>query len=285
MNISNKINIVVIQEKFTSDIRKNLVTLKNHITKIRINVPTIIVLHELSLSKYFCICKNKKNFNFSINDKSFVMKEIKDICTKEKIFILFSYFEGTNNKYYNTTSLVSPQGSILLKYRKKNIPNELCYHESYYFQPSTNPFKIIDIGVCKIGLMLCWDQWYSDSYFHLCKLGAEIILCPTSIGNTYVNKKKITLSNEKKMWTNVIQANSLMNNIPVVIANRIGKETDGIKSIFFWGSSFITNSDGKVVAKTSSKKGFLKKTINLLDRKKSIKKWGFIKNKIFFSRY
>ena len=98
--------------------------------------------------------------------------------------------------------------------------------------------------------MLCWDQWYSDSYAKLRKLGAEIILCPSSIGNTYVNNNKITLPDEKKMWFNVIQSNSLMNNIPVVIANRIGKEMNGKRLISFWGSSFITNADGAIIVKS-----------------------------------
>ena len=90
-----------------------------------------------------------------------------------------------------------------------------------------------------------------------------------------INNKKISLSTEKEMWLKIIQANSLMNNIPVVVANRIGKETSGNKTISFWGSSFITNSDGQIIAKAGKSTSLVNGTISLLDRKKSIKKWGF----------
>ena len=123
--------------------------------------------------------------------------------------------------------------------------------------------------------MLCWDQWYSRSYTELAKLGADIILCPTSIGHTYNNNKKITLPNEREMWEKIIQANSLMNNIPVVISNRFGRESSGKRTILFWGSSFITDADGKIIAKASNNQTLIRKTINLSDRKKSIQKWQF----------
>ena len=276
--MKKELDIIVIQKKFYLEAEKNIDSLEAVINKLDFNNPTIIVLHELSLSKYFCISKSKKNFHEAIDNKSLIMKRIKHICKTNKVFLLFSYFEKINNDYYNSSNLISPKGTILGNYRKKNLPNELCYHELFYFKPNKKQFKVIDIGFCKIGLMLCWDQWYSDSYAKLRKLGAEIILCPSSIGNTYVNNNKITLPDEKKMWFNVIQSNSLMNNIPVVIANRIGKEMNGKRLISFWGSSFITNADGAIIVKSlHNKEDFLKTTIDLSHRKKSIKKWGFFK--------
>ena len=273
--MEKELNIIVIQKKFPINVRESINYLRSYIGKLKINDPTIVVLHELTFTKYFCISKNKKNFLKAISGKSFILNEIKDICKEYKVFILFSYFEKKGRNYYNTSSLISKNGTILGKYQKKNLPNELCYHEKFYFKSTNKPFKSFNIGICKIGIMLCWDQWYANSYSELCMSGSDIILCPTSIGNTYVKKKKLTLANEKKMWKSVIQSNSLMNNIPVVIANRIGKESTANRSISFWGSSFITNADGVTIAESSGKEGFLRAKIDLSYRRKSIKKWGF----------
>ena len=273
--MDKKVNIIIVQKRFLSNINKNILDLEKLITNEKIIANSILVLHELSLSKYFCISKNKRNFTYAINEKSLVINKIKNICINNKIFLLFSYFEKENGKYYNSTSLISPKGIIIGKYRKKNLPNELCYHESFYFNTHREPFKVFDIGLCKIGLMLCWDQWYSHSYAELSKLGADIILCPTSIGHTYNNNKKITLANEKEMWEKIIQANSLMNNIPVIISNRFGRESSGRRAISFWGSSFITDADGKIIAKASNNQTLIRKTIDLSNRKKSIQKWQF----------
>ena len=273
--MKKKINIVIIQKKFTSTIENNISDLDLLITNKKIAKNSILVLHELTLTKYFCISKDNNNFKYSISNDSVIFKQLKDICIKNKIFLLISYFERFKGKYYNSSSLLSPKGTVIGKYRKKNLPDEQCYHEKFYFNSSSQPFKIFDIGLCKIGIMLCWDQWFSNSYSKLNSLGADIIFCPTSIGYTYINNKKISLSTEKEMWLKIIQANSLMNNIPVVVANRIGKETSGNKTISFWGSSFITNSDGQIIAKAGKSTSLVNGTITLLDRKKSIKKWGF----------
>jgi len=273
--MKNNINIVIIQKKIDSTIEKNISIIENTIINKQLPKNSIVVLHELSLSKYFCISKNKNNFKYSITNDSPVLKKIEKICEKNKIFLIIGYFEEFKKKYYNACALISPKG-IIGKYRKKNLPDEECYYEKFYFENGKQPFKVFDIGICKIGIMLCWDQWFSKSYSRLNDLGADIIFCPTSIGYAYSNNKKISLINEKEMWIKVIQSNSLMNNIPVIVANRMGKEIAGNKNIIFWGSSFMTNSDGQIIAKAGKTSMILKKTINLLDRKKSIKKWGFI---------
>ena len=100
---------------------------------------------------------------------------------KKNIFFLFSFFEKSKERLYNSVSLISPNGKEVGKYRKINIPNEECYQEKYYFNKPNNKHAVIDIGICKIGLMICWDQWHHETYQQLSKLGADLILCPTSI--------------------------------------------------------------------------------------------------------
>ena len=274
----NKIDIVIIQKKTNNDSIINLQEFSILIKKIKVVRQTIVVLHELSFLNYFCIEKDLNNKKLSIKINSPIINEMKKLCIEKNIFLVFPFYERTVKNYYNTAIVISPVGKIIGKYHKKYLPNEPCYHEKYYFSESSKPNFVIDIGVCKIGIMICWDQWHSEPYSQLNKLGADLILCPTSIGKTYINKKLISLPNEKLKWKMVIQANSLMNNIPVVVANRIGSESKKNRRINFWGSSFVTNADGDIITEALDKAKVIKSTIDLNYRRRAIQKWLFKKS-------
>ena len=274
----NKIDIVIIQKKINNDSIINLQEFSILIKKIKVVRQTIVVLHELSFLNYFCIEKDLNNKKLSIKINSPIINEMKKLCIEKNIFLVFPFYERTIKNYYNTAIVISPVGKIIGKYHKKYLPNEPCYHEKYYFSESSKPNFVIDIGVCKIGIMICWDQWHSEPYSQLNKLGADLILCPTSIGKTYINKKLISLPNEKLKWKMVIQANSLMNNIPVVVANRIGSESKKNRRINFWGSSFVTNADGDIITEALDKAKVIKSTIDLNYRRRAIQKWLFKKS-------
>ena len=245
---NKKIDIVILQYSVSDDVNKNFINLVKSINDIKVTKnTTIAVSHEFSYLKYFPITKNINNKKNAIDMSSKIIKDILHVCEKKNIFFLFSFFEKSKGKFYNSSALMSPNGVVLGKYRKKNIPDEKCYEEKYYFNESKNKHAVIDIGKCKIGLMTCWDQWHSESYQEINKLGADIILCPTSIGHAYHKGKSISLNKEKEKWVNVITANSLMINTPIVIVNRSGHEKDKDSMINFWGSSFVTNADGDII--------------------------------------
>jgi len=273
---NNKINIVVIQKKIKNNIDLSIQDFLKTISDIPVKDNTIIVLHELSYLKYIGLNKNKKNKSLAIKLTSNIIKYFCDICKKKKIFLFLPIFENYKNENYNSCVVISNKGKILGAYRKKNIPNEKCYYEKFYFLPSKNNFKIFDIGVCKIGVMICWDQWYANSYATLAKNGADFIICPTSIGWSYFNNKKINLTNEKKQWEMVIKSNSLMNNIPVIVSNRIGTEKAPKHKINFWGSSFATNSHGDIIAQAKNKTQYLRISLNLKEKDNAEKYWGFM---------
>ena len=273
---NKKIDIVILQYPVSDDINQNFTDLIKNINDVKVTKnTTIIISHELSYLKYFPITKNINNKRNAINMSSKIIKDVLRVCAKKNIFFLFSFFEKSKEKFYNSSALISPNGIVLGKYRKRNIPDEKCYEEKYYFNESKNKHTVIDIGECKIGLMTCWDQWHSESYQQMNKLGADIILCPTSIGRAYHKGKPISLNKEKEKWVNVIAANSLMINTPVVIANRSGNEKDKDNMIDFWGSSFVTNADGDVVFMSKNKKSINHITIDLIQKKISKKLWSF----------
>ena len=273
---NKKIDIVILQYSVSNNINKNLIDMMKNINDIEVTESTtIVVSHELSYLKYFPITKNSGKKNNAINMSSKIIKDISNLCLKKNIFFLFSFFEKSKDKFYNSSVLISPNGAILGKYRKRNIPNEICYEEKYYFNKSKNRHPVINIGECKIGLMTCWDQWHSESYQQMNKLGADIILCPTSIGSAYQKGKSISLSKEKEKWVNVITANSLMINTPIVIANRSGNEQDKDSMINFWGSSFVTNADGDIIFMNKIKESTDHIIINLVQKNISKKLWSF----------
>ena len=273
---NKKIDIVILQYSVSNNINKNLIDMMKNINDIEVTESTtIVVSHELSYLKYLPITKNSDKKNNAINMSSKIIKDISNLCLKKNIFFLFSFFEKSKDKFYNSSVLISPNGAILGKYRKRNIPNEICYEEKYYFNKSKNRHPVINIGECKIGLMTCWDQWHSESYQQMNKLGADIILCPTSIGSAYQKGKSISLSKEKEKWVNVITANSLMINTPIVIANRSGNEQDKDSMINFWGSSFVTNADGDIIFMNKIKESTDHIIINLVQKNISKKLWSF----------
>ena len=273
---NKKIDIVILQYSVSNDINKNLTNMMKNINDIKVTESkTIVISHELSYLKYFPITKNSNNKDNAINMSSKIIKDISSLCLKKNIFFLFSFFEKSKDKFYNSSVLISPNGVVLGKYRKRNIPDEICYEEKYYFNQSKNRYPVIDIGECKVGLMTCWDQWHSEPYRKMNKLGADIILCPTSIGNAYHKGKSISLSKEKEKWVNVITANSLMINTPIIVVNRSGNEKDKNSMINFWGSSFVTNANGDIIFMNKNKKSTNHIAINLIQKKVSKKLWAF----------
>lgn len=276
LNNNKKIDVVILQQAISDSTDKNLESFIKSINNVKASSNiTIVVGHELSYLKYFPITKNIINKKYAIQKSSKIFKDIKNICIKKNIFFLFSFFEKSKERLYNSVSLISPNGKEVGKYRKINIPNEECYQEKYYFNKSNNKHVVIDIGICKIGLMICWDQWHHETYQQLNKLGADLILCPTSIGYAYKKSKCISLANEKEKWLNIITANSLMINTPIVIANRTGCECSKDNMIKFWGSSFVTNSNGDIDFINKNNKLMSYITIDLSKKSLSKKIWGF----------
>ena len=269
------IDIIVIQETIDIDIQKNIDKFFNAISKIKVKNTTIAVLHELSYLKYIAINKNKKNKLFAIKDNSVIIDKFCDLAKSKNIYILFPFYEVFRSKYYNTSILISSSGKIIAKYRKRNIPNETCYEEDYYFNKLKNEFPVVTINGFNIGLMICWDQWYSNSYIKLSKKNVDLILCPTSIGYAYCNSINISMSEEKTKWRNTIVANSLMINTPIVVVNRIGNEACRNKKINFWGSSFVTNGNGDITYLAGNKRTLHRHTIDLSTKRKYQKLWGF----------
>ena len=269
------INLILLQYQPLDNVSDNISKIELLLKKNNVKENTLVVCPELSLQRYVCITKSKKNISNAISLDSKEVSLIKNIAIKYKIFLCITIFEKLKKKYFNTALIINPKGNIIKKYHKKNIPSEICYEESYYFDKSNNGYQFFSVGVFKIGILICWDQWHSSAYLELKKKDVNLIICPTAIGTCFHKSKKIQITNEKKKWINVIEANSLMNNIPVVVANRIGTEQQKDSSIKFWGSSFITDAHGTSLKRCKLKQDIIKYRFYKKEQISIKKMWNF----------
>ena len=269
------INLILLQYQPLDNVSDNISKIELLLKKNNVKENTLVVCPELSLQRYVCITKSKKNISNAISLDSEEISLIKNIAIKYRIFLCITIFEKLKKKYFNTALIINPKGNIIKKYHKKNIPSEICYEESYYFNKSNNGYQFFSIGVFKIGILICWDQWHSSAYLELKKKDVNLIICPTAIGTCFHKNEKIQIANEKKKWINVIEANSLMNNIPVVVANRIGTEQQKDSSIKFWGSSFITDAHGTSLKRCKLKQDIIKYRFYKKEQISIKKMWNF----------
>ena len=269
------INLILLQYQPLDNVSDNISKIELLLKKNNVNENTLVVCPELSLQRYVCITKTKKNISNAISLDSEEISLIKNIAIKYRIFLCITIFEKLKKKYFNTALIINPEGNIIKKYHKKNIPSEICYEESYYFNKSNNGYQFFSIGVFKIGILICWDQWHSSAYLELKKKDVNLIICPTAIGTCFYKNEKIQIANEKKKWINVIEANSLMNNIPVVVANRIGTEQQKDSFIKFWGSSFITDAHGTSLKRCKIKQDIIKYRFYKKEQISIKKMWNF----------
>ena len=269
------INLILLQYQPLDNVSDNISKIELLLKKNNVNENTLVVCPELSLQRYVCITKTKKNISNAISLDSEEISLIKNMAIKYRIFLCITIFEKLKKKYFNTALIINPEGNIIKKYHKKNIPSEICYEESYYFNKSNNGYQFFSIGVFKIGILICWDQWHSSAYLELKKKDVNLVICPTAIGTCFYKNEKIQIANEKKKWINVIEANSLMNNIPIVVANRIGTEQQKDSSIKFWGSSFITDAHGTSLKRCKLKQDIIKYRFYKKEQISIKKMWNF----------
>ena len=173
-------------------------------------------------------------------EESFVVSRFSALAGELGVVIPIPFFEKKENEYYNSCAMADADGKILGVYRKTHIPLSKCYEEKFYFSPGRDSYNVFDTKFGKIGLAICWDQWFPEVARSLALAGADLIVYPTAIGS----EPEFPDGESYFHWMRTIQGHSAANGVPIVVANRIGKE----KKINFYGGSFITNNRGAVVA-------------------------------------
>ena len=207
----------------------------------------IILLQELFSTPYFCSTQNPKYFELAHSIKNNpLLKKFSELARKYNVVLPISYFEKENNSFYNSVAIINSNGEILGNYRKSHIPQNPGYEEKYYFTPGNTGFKIWDTEFCKIGVGICWDQWFPECARSMAVMGADILFYPTAIGSEPQNPK----INSKDHWQRAMQGHAASNIVGVVASNRIGKELNHDVEMNFYGHSVIINETGKIVTES-----------------------------------
>ena len=240
----------IIQQTSTNDIQNNRILLKQKIEDLARQGAELIVLQELHDSLYFCQTENTGNFDLAVSipgeSTSFYSKIAKDNHT---VLVTSLFEKRAAGLYHNTAVVFENDGSIAGKYRKMHIPDDPAYYEKFYFTPGDIGFNPIDTSIGKLGVLVCWDQWYPEAARLMALKGAEILIYPTAIGWESSDKED-EKQRQRQAWMISQRGHAIANGLPVISVNRVGLEKDPsgmTNGIQFWGSSFIAGPQGELL--------------------------------------
>lgn len=203
----------------------------------------LVLLPELFEGHYFCQIEDYDNFSLAedFNDSK-TLKHFQEIAKETHMVLPISFFEKAGNCYFNSLAMIDNDGKIVGLYRKSHIPTGECYEEKFYFTPGDTGFQVFSTHIGKIGVGICWDQWFPETARILALKGAEILLFPTAIGS-----EPVLVKDSKSHWQNVMKGHAAANIMPVLASNRVGVEEAKNSSMKFFGSSFIADQHGDFV--------------------------------------
>ncbi len=215
----------------------------------------IISTQELFRSQYFCQVEDHKYFKLAEKIPGPTTDAFRKLARKYKVVIVASLFEQrTAGLYHNTAAVIDADGSLLGVYRKMHIPDDPLFYEKFYFTPGDLGFKAWDTRYGKIGVCVCWDQWYPEAARLTAMKGAQILFYPTAIG-WHPKEKKEYGDKQHGAWELIQRSHGVANGCFVAVANRIGHEApDGGDGLEFWGQSFVSGTSGEILAKASTNK-------------------------------
>ncbi len=271
-----KLNIGIIQQHNTADIHDNMKRLAEGIAQLAEQEAQLIVLQELHNSLYFCQEENVDNFDLAEPIPGPSTQFYSALAKEHGVVIVTSLFEKrAAGLYHNTAVVIEKDGTIAGKYRKMHIPDDPAYYEKFYFTPGDIGFHPIDTSVGRLGVQVCWDQWYPEGARLMAMQGAELLIYPTAIGYA-ANDDEAEQQRQREAWTTVMRGHAVANGLPVIAVNRVGYEEDPrhqTEGIQFWGSSFVAGPQGEILYRADDKEE-VKTIINIdMDRCEQVRRW------------
>ena len=282
--------VALIQQKYHKTKQE---TISKTIEMINKSDAELIVLQELHQNEYFCKSEDTKFFDYA-DDYQKDIEFWQGISATKNIVLVTSLFEKRADGIYHNTAYVFDKGKLAGKYRKMHIPDDPGYYEKFYFTPGDIGFEPIDTSVGRLGVLVCWDQWYPEAARIMALKGAEVLIYPTAIGWLECPKDRIdelcekenTPEEKEKMlnaWISVQRGHSIANGIPIITVNRVGSEKDSsgvLEGIKFWGNSFVFGPQGEFLARASEdKEEIIEVDIDLNASKEIRKIWPFLRDR------
>ena len=249
-----ELKIGFLQQHNVADRMDNMKRLAEGITNLAKRGAELVVLQELHNGLYFCQTEEVENFDQAEPIPGPSTAFYGELAKQLGVVIVTSLFEKrTTGLYHNTAVVIEKDGSIAGKYRKMHIPDDPAYYEKFYFAPGDRGFHPIDTSVGRLGVLVCWDQWYPEAARLMALQGAEILIYPTAIGYA-ANDDEAEQQRQREAWTTVMRGHAVANGLPVIAVNRVAfeedpsQQTDGIQ---FWGSSFVAGPQGELIYRAS----------------------------------
>ena len=246
--------IGIIQQHNTANRQDNCQRLADSIARLAAQGAELVVLQELHNSLYFCQVENVDCFDLAEPIPGPSTEYYGALARQHGVVIVTSLFERrAPGLYHNTAVVLERDGSMAGKYRKMHIPDDPAYYEKFYFTPGDIGFKPIDTSVGRLGVMVCWDQWYPEAARLMALRGAELLIYPTAIGYESSDTPD-EQQRQREAWTTVQRGHAVANGLPVVTVNRVGYEPDPsgqTRGIQFWGSSFVAGPQGELLYRAS----------------------------------
>ena len=266
----------IIQQHNSADRNDNMERLAGKIKTLAGQGAELIVLQELHNTLYFCQTENVNRFDMAEPIPGPSTEYFGRLARELGVVIVTSLFERrAAGLYHNTAVVMERDGSIAGKYRKMHIPDDPAYYEKFYFTPGDIGFKPVDTSVGRLGVLVCWDQWYPEAARLMALQGAEILIYPTAIGYESSDAED-EQQRQREAWTTVQRGHAVANGLPVVAVNRVGHEPDpsGMTGgIQFWGSSFVAGPQGEILYRASGNEEDCAVTDIDLKHSEQVRRW------------
>ena len=240
--------IGIVQQHNTASVDDNKHRLAEHIAQVAAQGAELVVLQELHNSLYFCDVEDVSRFDLAEPVPGPSTEFYGSLARQHNIVLVTSLFERrAAGLYHNTAVVFERDGNIAGKYRKMHIPDDPAYYEKFYFTPGDLGFQPIDTSVGRLGVLVCWDQWYPEAARVMALRGAELLIYPTAIGYD-PNDTPDEQERQREAWTTVMRGHAVANGLPVVAVNRVGEEAANT----FWGSSFVAGPQGEFLYRANT---------------------------------
>ena len=271
-----ELNIGFLQQHNTADTKDNILHLAEGISDLAKRGAQLIVLQELHNSLYFCQTEDVNNFDLAEPIPGPSTKLYGELAKQFGVVIVTSLFEKrAPGLYHNTAVVLEKDGTIAGTYRKMHIPDDPAYYEKFYFTPGDLGFHPIQTSVGRLGVLVCWDQWYPEAARMMALQGAELLIYPTAIGYESSDTPD-EQERQREAWTTVQRGHAVANGLPVITVNRVGHEPDPsgqTNGIQFWGSSFVAGPQGELIYRAPKDSEDMQVIDVDMERSEQVRRW------------
>jgi len=282
-NSNNTLRVALVQRSCSDNLQDNLAANISAIQQAAAQGAKLVLLQELHNSLYFCQTEDTDQFDLAEPLPGPSCEQLAKAAKINNVVVVSSLFEKrAPGLYHNTAVVFESNGAIVGKYRKMHIPDDPGYYEKFYFTPGDLGFTPIQTSVGKLGVLICWDQWYPEAARLMALAGADILLYPTAIGwdprDSHDEQQR-----QRDAWITVQRGHAIANGIPVLVCNRTGHESDPSQQsdgIQFWGSSFVAGPQGEILGQTSTNHDAVLMTDVDMTRSEQIRRiWPYLRDR------